>query len=111
VHLAEAAAEDGEVLAEDEHRPAVDRAVAGDDALAGGVELLAQRLDERAELDEAAGSSSASRRSRAVSLPAACCRAMRASPPPLWTRLRRSSISAVSSFIQARVSSRMIGVS
>ena len=36
VHLAEAAAEDGDVLGEDRDRPAVDRAVAGDDAVAEG---------------------------------------------------------------------------
>ena len=35
-HLAEAAAEDGEVLGEDEDGAAVDRAVAGDDGVAPG---------------------------------------------------------------------------
>ena len=61
--LAEGAAEDGEVLGEDRHRPAVDGAIAGDDAVAiRPVLLLAElvaavpgvlvHLDERALVEE-----------------------------------------------------------
>ena len=58
-HLAERAAEDGEVLAEDEHRPAVDRPVAGDHGVAVGpllvhVELVRAVADEGVELLERA---------------------------------------------------------
>ena len=58
-HLAERAAEDGEVLAEDEHRPAVDRPVAGDHRVAVGpllvhVELVRAVADEGVELLERA---------------------------------------------------------
>ena len=49
--LAERAAEDGEVLAEDAHRAAVDRAVAGDDGVAPGPVLLHVEV-ERAVADE-----------------------------------------------------------
>ena len=57
--LAEAAAEDGEVLGEHAHRAAVDRAVAGDDAVAvgpvvGQVEVVGAVPRERVELDEGA---------------------------------------------------------
>ncbi len=56
---AERAAEDGEVLREDEDLPAVDRAVAGDDAVAGDrcllhAEVGAAVRDEPVELDERA---------------------------------------------------------
>ena len=59
-HLAERAAEDGEVLAEDDDRPAVDRAVAGHDRVAVGPllvhpELVAAVADEAVELLEGAG--------------------------------------------------------
>ena len=59
VRLRERAAEDREVLREDEDRAAVDRAVAGDDAvaghrLAGHVEVGAAVLDEHVPLLEAA---------------------------------------------------------
>ena len=58
-HLAQRAAEDGEVLAEDAHRPAVDRAVAGDHRVAPGplllhVELVGPVADEGVELPERA---------------------------------------------------------
>ena len=60
MRLGQRAAEDREVLAEDEDQPAVDRAVAGDDAVAEDA-LLADRRspvdrwrDERVELDEGA---------------------------------------------------------
>ena len=58
-HLAERAAEDGEVLAEDEHRPPVDRPVAGDDRVAVGpllvhLELVRAVADEGVELLERA---------------------------------------------------------
>ena len=49
--LAERAAEDREVLAEDEHQPAVDGAMAGDHAVAGDA-LLAHAEIGRAMLDE-----------------------------------------------------------
>ena len=57
--LAERAAEDGEVLAEHEDEPAVDHAVAGDDAVAGHLLVLhaevgAAVLDEHVPLLEAA---------------------------------------------------------
>ena len=59
-HLAERAAEDGEVLGEDAHAAALDRAVAGDDGVAPGPVLLHPELvravaDERVELLEGAG--------------------------------------------------------
>ena len=85
VGLRQGAAEDREVLREDEDQPAVDGAVAGDHAIAEIV--LAVRIgrrgavrDERVELDERSGSSSSSRRSRAVSLPISCCRSIRSAP-------------------------------
>ena len=58
-HLAERAAEDREVLAEDEHRAAVDRPVAGDHGVAPGallvhVELVGAVADEGVELLERA---------------------------------------------------------
>src|SRR6056297_100099 len=46
-------------------------------------------------------SSSRAIRSRAVAFPASCCRSIRTCPPPRAMRLRRSSISAVSSWIRA----------
>ena len=57
--LAEAAAEDGEVLGEHADRAAVDRAVAGDDAVAvgavvGQVEVVGAVPRERVDLDEGA---------------------------------------------------------
>ncbi len=59
MHLAEGAAYHREVLGEDEDLAPVDRAVADDHALAGGLdlshtELVAAMLDEGVELDEAA---------------------------------------------------------
>ena len=59
-HLAERAAEDGEVLAEDEDRPAVDGAVAGDDGVAPRpvlvhLEVVGAVADEGVELLERAG--------------------------------------------------------
>ena len=58
-HLAERAAEDGEVLAENAHGAAVDRAVAGDDRVAPGtvllhVEVVGAVAHERVELLEGA---------------------------------------------------------
>ncbi len=60
VRLGERSAEDREVLAEEEDEPAVDRAVAGDDAVAEEVlvaqpELVRPVRDEGVELDEAPG--------------------------------------------------------
>ena len=60
VRLGERAAEDGEVLAEDEDQAAVHRAVAGDhavagDALLGHAEIDAAVLDEHVGLFERAG--------------------------------------------------------
>ena len=71
VGLGQRAAEHGEVLREDEHRPAVDAPGAGDHAVAGDLllvhaEVVALVHDELVELEEGAGSSSSSRRSRAV---------------------------------------------
>ena len=59
-HLAEAAAEDGEVLGEDEDGSAIDRAVAGDDGVAPGpfllhLEVVGAVADEGVELLEGAG--------------------------------------------------------
>ena len=56
----ERAAEDGEVLGEDEHLPAEDRSVAGDDRVAPRSALHHSEIgipvaDEAVELDEAAG--------------------------------------------------------
>src|SRR5262249_20841837 len=60
VRTGEAPAEDGEVLGEDEHLPALDRAVAGDDAVAEDLlrrhpEVVRPVRLELVELDEAAG--------------------------------------------------------
>ena len=70
VGLGEAAAEDGEVLGEDEDEAAVDAAVAGDDAVAGNLllghaEVEAAVLDELVELLEGALVEEAARRARA----------------------------------------------
>ena len=78
-HLAERAAEHGEVLGEHEHLAALDRAPAGDDAVgvrplleAGGVGPVP---GEQVELVErAVGSRRYSMRSRASILPFSCCR-------------------------------------
>ena len=60
MRLRQRAAEDGEVLAEHEHETAVDRAVAGDDAVAQvalslEAEVRCAMSDERVELDERIG--------------------------------------------------------
>src|SRR5690606_21525450 len=60
MRLGQAAAEDREVLAEDEDEPAVDRAVSGDDAVAGHLlirhaEIRRAVLDEHVPLLEAVG--------------------------------------------------------
>ena len=54
IGLGQGSTEDGEVLAEDEHQPTVDRAVAGDDAVAEErrFDLGVAIRDERIELDE-----------------------------------------------------------
>ncbi len=59
VRFRERTAEDGEVLAEDEHQPAIDHAVAGDDAVAGHLVVLhaevgAAMLDEHVPFLEGA---------------------------------------------------------
>ena len=64
-HLAERAAEDGEVLAEDEHLAAVDRAPAGDDAVGVGP-LVASRQPRGGRAGRARGTS----RGRAGTRPA-----------------------------------------
>ena len=74
VRLGQRAAEDREVLAEDEDEPAVDRAVAGDDAVAEDVvlvqpESVARCVTNASSSTNDPGSSSRSSRSRAVSLP------------------------------------------
>ena len=76
------AAEHGEVLRKRKHLAAVDEAVPGDDAVAGDdlvghPEVEAAVRDELVDFFEGAGSNSRSIRSRAVSLPASCCRRMR----------------------------------
>ncbi len=76
VDLAEAAAEDGGVLREDADVAAVDRAVAGDDAVAertvvGQAEVGAAVTSEGVELDERSFVEERWMRSRAVSLPLA----------------------------------------
>ena len=78
-HLAERAAEDREVLGEDEHGPAVDRAVARDHGVTIGrrclamSELVVRWRTKMSSSSNEPGSSSCSIRSRAVSLPFACC--------------------------------------
>ena len=78
VRFRERAAEDGEVLAEDEDEPAVDLAVAGDHAVAEVLCFSSPKSVERwvtkaSSSTKLSGSSSSSRRSRAVSLPFSCC--------------------------------------
>ena len=72
--------------------PAVDRAVAGDDAVAED-RVRRRRRSPRAVTNASSstnepGSSSRSSRSRAVSLPRACCWSIRAWPPPSRDRAR-----------------------
>jgi hypothetical protein len=92
----ERAAEDGEVLGEDADLAAVDRAVAGDDAVAVGAVLLqAERgravPGQLVELDERALVEQRSIRSRAVFLPLACCFSTAfADPACTASSLRRS---------------------
>ena len=87
VSRAERAAEDGEVLREHEHAPPVDRAVSGDDAVARNARVGRRRrfraaMTSRPVSTNEPVSSRRSRRSRAVSFPAACCLSTRAVPPP-----------------------------
>ena len=96
--LAERAAEDGEVLGEDAHAAAVDRAVAGDDGVApaAGSSACRTRACGGARTCRAPGRSpgrAASRsRSRAVYLPCACCFSTAASGAE-WIAASRSSSS------------------
>ena len=75
VRLGQRAAEDREVLAEDEDEPAVDGAVAGDDAVAeeraarSSPNSVARWVTKASSSTNDPSSSSRSRRSRAVSLP------------------------------------------
>ena len=60
MRLRQRAAEHGEILAEDEHQPAVDGAIAGDDAVAGHLlllhaEIVAAMLDEHVPFLEGIG--------------------------------------------------------
>ncbi len=85
VRLAERAAEHGEILAEHKDQLAVDRAVAGDDAVARDLllahaEILAAVLDEHVPFLEGVGVEQDFERSRAVSLPLACCASIRRLP-------------------------------
>ena len=87
VHLAEAAAEDGDVLAEHAHLPVVDGAVAGDHAVAERpVRRPCRRSSSgagpaRRSRRTSPGSSSSSIRSRAVFLPLACWRSTARAEP------------------------------
>ena len=88
VRLRQRAAEDREVLAEHEHEAAVDGAVAGDHAVAQVALLVEAEVvtrdasRTRRTRRTSPASSSSSSRSRAVSLPSACCWSMRSCPPP-----------------------------
>jgi hypothetical protein len=100
------AAEDGEILAEDIDHAAVDRAPAGDHAIARGRSASMPKSVQRwatnmSNSSNAPSSSSSSIRSRAVSLPLACCASMRRSPPPARAVSRRASSSARMSFMGA----------
>ena len=96
------AAEHGEVLGEQIDRAAVDRAPAGDHAVAGDFLLLHANSDERCSTNMSNSSneplsSKSSMRSRAVSLPRLCWASMRFSPPPRRASSRRfSSLSRMS---------------
>ena len=99
VHLAEAAAEHGGVLAEDADVAAVDGAVAGDHPVAGGPVLVQAEvgglrcLASASSSTNESSSSSARMRSRAVSLPLACTFSTAVSPTGCSAssaRLRRS---------------------
>ena len=89
VRLRERAAEDREVLAEDEDQPPVDGPVAGDDAIAEEAVPIARRtpcarwVTNASSSTKDPASSRRSRRSRAVSLPAACWRSTRTGSPAL----------------------------
>ncbi len=94
---AERPAEHREVLAEHIDLPAVDRAPAGDDAVARSssarampksVQRWATNMSNSSKLPS---SSSTSSRSRAVSLPLACCASIRCWPPPSRASARRVS--------------------
>ena len=84
----EGSAEDREVLREQRDPPAIDQAEPGDDPVPR-IPLLVETEtgvpmhDVRRRSPETnRGSSSRSMRSRAVSLPRACCASMRSCPPP-----------------------------
>ena len=96
VVLAEGTAENGEVLGEDEHGAAADRAPAGHHAVAGDLSLLhaeigAAVLDEHVELLERAVVEQQFDALARGELPLACWAAMRCSPPPRRARARRRS--------------------
>ncbi len=79
------AAEDGEILREDEDLAAVDRARAGDDAVAEDIVFVhpergAAMHDEAVEFLDDPVSTSVSMRSRAVSFPRSCCLAIASVP-------------------------------
>ena len=87
VGLGQRAAEDGEVLAEDEDQPAVDGAVSGHHAVAEELLLAEPKSLDRWVTNASSstndpGSSSRSSRSRAVSFPHVCWRSIRTGPPP-----------------------------
>ncbi len=110
VRLRQRAAEDGEVLAEDEDEPAIDRAVSGDDAVAEDRSPVRRRPQPFGRLVTNASSSTnesasrrRSRRSRAVSRPAACWRAIRSSPPPSRDSARIRSSRSIRSLLDATV--------
>ena len=92
----ERAAEDGEVLREDEDLPPVDRPVAGDDAVAEGLRVVHPEVrlavrDEAVELDERARVEERVDAARARSAcPAARCRSTALSVPA-WGASSRSS--------------------
>ena len=103
VRLRQRTAEDREVLAVDEHQPAVDRAVAGDDAVAEDVLLVEPELrrpvgDEGVELDERVRRRAAGPAARGPSAcPRACCRSTRTAPPPSSDSARSCSSRAIRS--------------
>ena len=86
VHLAHRAAEHREVLRRDEHLAAVDRAVAGDDAVArralAAIPKSCARCTAKGSVStNEPASMRMSSRSRAVSLPLSCCFSAAPSPP------------------------------
>ena len=100
VRLGQRAAEHGEILAEDKHQSAVDRAVAGDHAVTGTFLSAMPKSMQRCSTNishssKLSSSSSSSMRSRAVSLPRLCWASIRCLAAAQCCRLRFSSSSSM----------------